>query len=87
MPLTAQSDSARLQGTVQDSSGGVINAAKVIVTSTATGRVLNAETAADGAFSFPDFLSVIIRSESKPRVSKLIRRPPTSIRGRSRTPQ
>lgn len=53
MPLLAQSDSARLQGTVQDSSGGVINAAKVIVTSAATGRVLNTNTSEDGAFSFP----------------------------------
>lgn len=53
-PLLAQSDAARLQGLVTDSTQAIVPGATVKVTSVATGRVLQATTGSDsGSWSFP----------------------------------
>jgi hypothetical protein len=54
-PLSAygQSGSATVQGSVTDSTGAVIPAASVILTSSSTGVALNAVTDATGNYSFP----------------------------------
>src|SRR5260370_22127776 len=44
IPVMAQSDTARLQGTVTDPQGGAVNGATVTVTSTETARVTTATT-------------------------------------------
>lgn len=54
MALWAQSDSARLQGTVYDATGAFVPGAKVTVTNLGTNREFSQETAGDtGIFSFP----------------------------------
>jgi hypothetical protein len=53
-PALAQSDAARLQGVVTDSSGAIVPGADVTVTDQATNRALKASTGSTtGAFSFP----------------------------------
>jgi len=47
----AQTESARIQGTVTDSTGAVVAGATVKVTSTATGREVTATSSDDGSFS------------------------------------
>jgi hypothetical protein len=49
----AQTDTARLQGTVTDPNGAAITKAKVTVTSTGTGRVSTAETNDQGYYVVP----------------------------------
>lgn len=52
-PCRAQSDTARLQGTVRDPSGAVVPGAQIKVTNQATNQTLRAATdAASGTFSF-----------------------------------
>jgi hypothetical protein len=50
-PLIAQTESARIQGTVTDQSGGAIAGANVKVTGISTNRVTNVQTGEDGTFS------------------------------------
>jgi hypothetical protein len=57
VPLFAQSDAARLQGVVTDSSGSLVPGAKVKVTAVATDRVLETTSAPEtGSWSFPILL-------------------------------
>src|SRR5580692_11008251 len=49
----AQTDTARLQGTVTDPNGAAITKAKVTVTNTGTGRVSTAETNDQGYYVVP----------------------------------
>src|SRR5260370_39448971 len=48
----AQTDTARLQGTVSDPTGGVVPGATVKVRNLAAGRVVSASTNGDGSFGF-----------------------------------
>jgi len=50
-PLIAQTESARIQGTVTDQAGSVIAGASVKVTEISTNRVTNVQTNEDGAFT------------------------------------
>jgi hypothetical protein len=52
-PMYGQNDSARLQGTVLDSTGAAVSGAKITVLSGATSRSVSVNSAADGTFSFP----------------------------------
>ena len=52
-PLTAQSGSSSIQGTVADSSGAVIPGADVTLTNTSTNVVLKVATDGSGSYSFP----------------------------------
>src|SRR5580698_5361642 len=52
-PLTAQSGSSSIQGTVADSSGAVIPGADVTLTNTSTNVVLTVATDGSGSYSFP----------------------------------
>src|SRR5260370_21185682 len=51
IPARAQSDTARLQGTVADAQGGVIAGASVTVTSTSTGREVSLTTNESGLYT------------------------------------
>ncbi len=55
--LNAQNDTARLQGTVLDSSGATISAVKITVTNTSSQRTVSMASAADGAFNFPGLVA------------------------------
>jgi len=55
-PLSAQTTTGTVAGTVVDPSNNVIPAAKVTVTDESTGEVRRAETTASGDFSFPSLL-------------------------------
>ncbi len=50
--ISAQTESARIQGTVTDSAGAVVAGATIKVRSTGTGRELTATTGGDGNYSF-----------------------------------
>jgi Carboxypeptidase regulatory-like domain/TonB dependent receptor/TonB-dependent Receptor Plug Domain len=50
-PIIAQTESARVQGTVTDQSGGAIAGANVKITEISTNRVTNVQTGEDGTFS------------------------------------
>ena len=47
----AQTESARIQGTVTDATGAVVAGATVKVTSVGTGRQVTATSASDGSFT------------------------------------
>jgi hypothetical protein len=53
VPALAQSDNARITGTVTDSSNAVISGASVTVTSLDTGRSVTAETNGEGNYTVP----------------------------------
>ena len=55
-PLSAQTTTGTVAGTVVDPSNNVIPAAKVTITDESTGEVRRAETSASGDFSFPSLL-------------------------------
>ena len=50
-PVTAQTDTARIQGTVTDATGAVVSGATITVTNTDTGSVLTVSSDAGGNFS------------------------------------
>ncbi len=50
--LSAQSDSARLTGTITDPQGAMVANATITLTNTGTGRVLKMQSGADGNYSF-----------------------------------
>jgi Carboxypeptidase regulatory-like domain/TonB-dependent Receptor Plug Domain/TonB dependent receptor len=52
MPVSAQTDSARLQGTVTDSSGAIVAGATVTATNTGTNRSVKTQTNDSGDFNF-----------------------------------
>ncbi|MGH9776189.1 MAG: TonB-dependent receptor domain-containing protein [Candidatus Acidiferrales bacterium] len=54
LPLLAHAQSARVSGTVTDSSGGVVSHAKVTFTNTATNSVRTTESSDAGYYSVPD---------------------------------
>jgi hypothetical protein len=52
-PLLAQTDTARIQGTVTDSTGAAIPQAKITLTNQDTGAVQTGVSTGDGSFTFP----------------------------------
>src|SRR5947208_15603551 len=55
-PISAQTTTGTISGTVVDPSGNVVPAAKVSVTNEATGEVRRADTTGIGDFIFPSLL-------------------------------
>src|ERR1051325_10879043 len=55
-PLSAQTTTGTVSGTVVDPSNNIVPGAKVSVTNEATGEVRRAETAGTGDFTFPSLL-------------------------------
>jgi hypothetical protein len=52
LPLAAQVDTGSITGTVTDSSGAVVNGAKVTITNEGTGTTLSTTTGAEGIYNF-----------------------------------
>lgn len=52
LPIAAQTESARIQGTVVDPSGAALAGANVTVTELATSRTVNVQTNEEGAYTF-----------------------------------
>ncbi len=65
VPALAQSDSARLTGTVTDSSGAAVAGATITVTSLETGRVTSAQSEENGGYSVAALLRGQYRVEVK----------------------
>ncbi|HKU26061.1 MAG TPA: carboxypeptidase-like regulatory domain-containing protein, partial [Candidatus Sulfotelmatobacter sp.] len=51
-PLHAQVDTGSITGTVTDTSGAVVNGAKVTLTNEGTGATLSVTTSSDGSYTF-----------------------------------
>src|SRR5260370_28754081 len=76
IPVMAQSDTARLQGTVTDPQGGAVNGATVTVTSTETARETTATTNDLGYYTVsalpPDYYRVEVKHKDFKTISRVL---------------
>jgi len=76
IPVMAQSDTARLQGTVTDPQGGAVNGATVTVTSTETARVTTATTNDLGYYTVsalpPGYYRVEVKHKDFKTISRVL---------------
>lgn len=66
VPVLAQSDSARLTGTVTDPSGAAVSGATITVTSLETGRVVTAQSEENGGYT----VSALLRGQYRVEVKR-----------------
>lgn len=66
LPVLAQSDSARLTGTVTDPSGAAVSGATITVTSLETGRVVTAQSEENGGYT----VSALLRGQYRVEVKR-----------------